>query len=223
MQRGIKGHVIVYPQKPEKVAAVLPPAISDIMNPICVIFVGSRPPTRKWLEDKAKPLVVRQQKIMDALQWLKVNNPLYADLVIDMQRIKDLPANGILPHDIQHLSQDESSSAVTARYDEGEPEFVEGASTRDIKRDRVEFHKVVITDVEGRAPANELRAAAIRHFKHKGGGYVEIPHQPKPVNEFYNPALFPMTYPTLFPYGVGGCEDKIRKRAISLKRHVRHL
>ena len=34
------------------------------------------------------------------------------------------------------------------------------------------FQNVVITDVDGRAPANELRAAAIRHIKKKGGAYV---------------------------------------------------
>ncbi|KAG1875632.1 hypothetical protein DFJ58DRAFT_757181 [Suillus subalutaceus] len=38
------------------------------------------------------------------------------------------------------------------------------------------FGSVVVTDVDGNVSANELRAAAIRHIKNKGGGYVQLPH-----------------------------------------------
>ena len=76
--------------------------------------------------------------------------------------------------------------------------------------------------MDGHAPSNELRAAAFRHIK-KGGGYIQIPHDATPVNEFFNPNLFPMIYPTLFPYGLGGFEDRTRKTTLSMKRHVKHL
>ncbi len=62
----------------------------------------------------------------------------------------------------------------------------------------------------------------MRHIKRKGGAYIELPHDPEPVEEFYNPSLFPMMYPTLFPYGVGGLEDRSRPKPISLKCHVKH-
>jgi hypothetical protein len=61
---------------------------------------------------------------------------------------------------------------------------------------------VVITDVNGNATSNQLRAAAMRHIKQKGQGYIEIPHDPKPANQFFNLDLFPMIYPTLYPYGL---------------------
>ncbi|KAI9059154.1 hypothetical protein FKP32DRAFT_1580418, partial [Trametes sanguinea] len=223
-QRGIKGHVIVHPQRPEKLATVLPPPVKDILTPICVIFVGSERPSQEWLENKAKPLVVRRERILEALKWLKVNNPLYRDIVIDRERVDLLPENGLLPHEIQFLTSTESSDAPTARYDLND----DGADlsrpyVRNLVGDEVEFGKVVITDVDGRAPSNELRAAAIRHIKRKGGGYLAIPHAPEPVNEFCNPTLFPKIYPTLFPFGIGGLEDGTRKRPISLRRHVRHL
>ncbi|EPQ49886.1 hypothetical protein GLOTRDRAFT_51437, partial [Gloeophyllum trabeum ATCC 11539] len=85
------------------------------------------------------------------------------------------------------------------------------------------FQNVIVTDVNGNAPSNELRAAALRHVKKKGGSYIEIPHDPQPVNEFFNPSLFPMMYPTLFPYGIGGFEDKRRSTPLSLEKHVKHL
>ena len=51
----------------------------------------------------------------------------------------------------------------------------------------------------------------------------EIPHDSKPMNEFFNPALFPMIYPTLYPYGLGGFEDSYHEVRVSLERHVKHL
>ena len=81
----------------------------------------------------------------------------------------------------------------------------------------------MVTDVDGSASSNQLHAAAMRHVKEKGGGYIEVPHDSKPVNEFFNPALFPMIYPTLYPYGSGSFEDSCRGVCVSLKRHVKHL
>ena len=87
---------------------------------------------------------------------------------------------------------------------------------------KIEFSNVVITDIDARAPAKDLKAAALRHFK-QGGGFLAVPHGPTPVNEFFDPSLFPMLYPTLFPYGIGGTEDKRRTVAISLENHVKHF
>ena len=86
----------------------------------------------------------------------------------------------------------------------------------------VPFQNVVITDVTGHSPAHELQAAAFRHVK-QGGGYIQIPHDSTPVNEFFNPHLFPMIYPTLFPYGIGGFENCQRRISLSMKQHVKHL
>ncbi|OSD06277.1 hypothetical protein PYCCODRAFT_1442534 [Trametes coccinea BRFM310] len=178
-QRGLKGHVIVHPQRPEKLVSVLPPSLGDILTPIYVIF-----------------------RILDVLRWLNSHNPLLHHLV--------LPQNDLLPHDVH-------TKATMARYDVDHTPSDDVPTNRNISSDPVKFRKVVITDVDGRASSNELRAAAIRHIKNKGGGYLEIPHQPKPVNEFCNPDLFTMIYPTLFPYGVGGCEDRGCTRPLSLR------
>lgn len=56
MQRELCGHVIVYPQKPEIVAKKLPPGIEDIVTPMCVLFIGSKPLTWEWLNKNAKLL-----------------------------------------------------------------------------------------------------------------------------------------------------------------------
>ena len=71
----------------------------------------------------------------------------------------------------------------------------------------IPFENVLITDIDAHAPANELHAAAVQHIKKKGGAYIQVPHDAKPVNEFCNTDLFPMIYPTLFPYGLGGFKN----------------
>jgi len=73
-QRGINGHIIIYPQRPEGITNVLPPTVADIITPICVIFVGLCPLTCAWLEEKAKPLIACKEKVHAALVWLKKHN-----------------------------------------------------------------------------------------------------------------------------------------------------
>ena len=60
-------------------------------------------------------------------------------------------------------------------------------------------------------------------MKRKGGGFLQVPHDEKPANEFYSPDLLPLTYPTLFPYGIGGFEDFQRTTALSFKRQVKYF
>ena len=81
----------------------------------------------------------------------------------------------------------------------------------------VPFQNIVLTDVDGDAPFNVLRMAAICHIKSKSGSYIKLPHNWQPVNEFCNPELFPMIYLCLFPYGIGGSEDPRRCSKLALK------
>lgn len=48
-QCGVKGHLIIFLSYPEQLIKVLPPSMDDVLTPICVIFVGSAPPTNEWL------------------------------------------------------------------------------------------------------------------------------------------------------------------------------
>jgi hypothetical protein len=219
-QRGMKGHIIIYPQQPDKLLTVLPPSVEDVITPICVLFVGSSPPSQQWLKEHAKPLAVRREKVRSALVWLKQHNPHYKDVVIDHSMLDALESEQILPFHIERVLRNDGQDMLTSTYDPSTSVEAD-LSAPSILPDSP-FQSVVITDVDGHAPANELRAAAVRHMKRRGG-YVEIPHGPQPVNEFCNPQLFPMIYPTLFPYGIGGFEDSRRRSALSLKRHVKHL
>lgn len=113
-QRGFKKHVIVYPQRPEALATVLPSSLEEILMPICIMFVGSSRPTKQWLEQKAKPLAVRRERIRAALLWLKEHNPFYSEVVIDEGAIQQLPHDGILPYEIQCIQPNEGQDALTS-------------------------------------------------------------------------------------------------------------
>ncbi|KAJ3738127.1 hypothetical protein EV360DRAFT_58404, partial [Lentinula raphanica] len=215
-QRGIKGNIIIYPQKVSQVASVLPPNLEELAAPICVVFVGSHRPSNEWLRKHAKPLAVRPGRVMKALVWLKHHNPLYRDIRINTDLLQSLPENYVLPVHVEHVQPNSALDSVTSGYT---PELHNPSShTVSPQEDSTSFDsKVVIMDVDGSATSSQMRAAAVRHV-HNNGGFIQFPHDAEPVNEFMNPALFPMIYPTLFPYGMGGFENHRRSHRVSLKR-----
>jgi len=226
-QRGLKGHVIIYPQRPEQLLSVLPPTVDNVCTPICVVFVGSHKPSQDWLRSQAKPLLVRREKVRAALMWLKTHNPLYHKVQIDLDVLATFPDNDILPVHVETVNTTQELETLTSRYDLGtvDPtqinQYSEESTEENVSNKSV-FDSIVVTDVDGDATSNQMRAAAMRHMKSKSGAYLEIPHAEKPVNEFHNPELFPMTYPTLFPYGTGGFESLERRCTVSFKRQIKH-
>lgn len=224
-QRGIKGHVIVFPQNPDSLATILPPSSSEVEQYLCVVFIGSRRPDDVWVNEKAKPLAVRREKVRQALMWLKENNTLYKEVIIDQDRIGALPVQGTAPYQFEfHAVQGAKTPNTTSTYDPvheepGIPPSRDGEQTNN----EIVFQNVVISDVDGDSSASVLKAAAIRHLRSKKTGFIEVPHGEDPINEFYNPSLFPKIAPTLFPYGIGGLEDTVRSSPIPMDAHVRHL
>ena len=67
LQKGMKGHVIIYPQNVDVVAKKLPPSIQDIVTPICVLFVGASGPLKEWLQKNARLLTVRADRVRATL------------------------------------------------------------------------------------------------------------------------------------------------------------
>lgn len=48
-QCAMRGHIIVFPQQPKYVIDLLPPSLDEISSYVCVVFMGSHPPTLEWL------------------------------------------------------------------------------------------------------------------------------------------------------------------------------
>ncbi|KAJ7486257.1 hypothetical protein B0H11DRAFT_1649045, partial [Mycena galericulata] len=221
VQRGFKGHIIVYPQRPSALATTLPPSIEEITTPICVVFVGSNPPTLEWIREKARPLIVRKERVLKALEWLSIHNHLYKDVFIDRTVFDGHGDIVHVPFHVEHIIPSDGIEATTSSYatthqftEPPEPLVTHPASETS--------HSVVVTDVKGHESSAKLRDAAARHLKKPGSNYIGIPHDPLPVNEFNNPDLLPLIYPTLFPYGIGGPEDKTRRTQFGFESHIKH-
>ncbi|PPQ88149.1 hypothetical protein CVT24_000244, partial [Panaeolus cyanescens] len=160
-QKALKGNVIVFPQSPSNVARCLPMPPADIAKQVCVVFIGSSNPSEEWLLSKAKPLVVRADKVRVALQWLKDHNPLYRHIQIDYQLFQTLPAESVIPVDVHRYDNIVSFVNLTSTYDASsnvrtEPELFE---------ENVEFEKICIPEgVDISTPA-KMRAEAGVHLK----------------------------------------------------------
>ncbi|KAF5335803.1 hypothetical protein D9611_009612 [Ephemerocybe angulata] len=215
-QRALRGNIITFPQRPDFLPPLLPPSIDDILERICVVFIGSKLPDPSWFLTHAKPLLVRSNKVRTALEWLKKNNPLYSEVQINEDCLRALPTDTLLPFHYDNVPEDTRRDAATSRYESnlGSPEASDG---------EICFSSIVVSNVGREASSRELRAAALRHLKAKRGAALSMPHDDCFANEFDNPDLFPSLYPTLFPYGSGGFEDPRRQYAVSFASHVQHV
>ncbi|KAJ7723184.1 hypothetical protein DFH07DRAFT_759635 [Mycena maculata] len=228
IQCGIRGHIIVYSQHPSAIACTLPSSLDDVLIPICVIFVGSKPPTAEWLQKKARPLIVQQERVMNALIWLQKNHHLYKDVVISGKVFEDQPTEFVPPFHIQHIVLNTALDATTSDYVPAIDTHIplDPLDLSDITCPPISdlpFQSVVGADVDPHAPSHTLRSAALKHMQCPGSNYIETPHDPLPVNEFRNLDLFPMMYPALFPYGIGKSENLNRQTRFSFKSHIKHL
>ncbi|TFK65635.1 hypothetical protein BDN72DRAFT_773071, partial [Pluteus cervinus] len=222
-QRGLRGHIIVYPQRPDTVLDVLPPLVDDISQPIAVIFVGNQRPSDEWLRLHASPLFVRAERVRSALMWLQRHNHLYRDVVIDHRAIDRLPVNGIMPIELDVICDEADLEASVGGYIGVSSSGDASNVSTDIPPSTDVFQNLVIADVDVHAPAADLKAATLKHVFEKKLPFLQVPRGPNPESDFDNTYLFPNMYPTLFPYGVGGFEDGSRAVPLSAKRQAKHL
>lgn len=84
-RKHISGHITVFPNDVESLAAtILPHPLVSTLKYVHVIWTGSERPTP---QDVSKLLSVRPDVLRAALRWLQLNNPLYADIIINDEEI----------------------------------------------------------------------------------------------------------------------------------------
>lgn len=121
LQRGMRGTVSTYdlnlgdtvdmlegnmlPRRPAILASVL-----------SITFVGLGDLSKHWLRSMFR---VRRQAVLDALQWLKENNPkYYGDIVISTERLADLPEDDV-PVEVMGVVRQSDDVGVIDRESEG--------------------------------------------------------------------------------------------------------
>jgi hypothetical protein len=106
---GSNGHCVTFPQEVNEPAKIFPRLPKEIE----VLKVK-----KQGQNDTSKDFVVRRYKVQNALNFLKTNNPAFADILIDIDRINSLPIEGELSdiETIDYNPHNDLSSGCMVRF-----------------------------------------------------------------------------------------------------------
>jgi hypothetical protein len=151
------------------------------------------------------------------------------------------PEDGILPcleektiqdHDldVQKVFDDETAGFNNHPASVFREKDLEVKENDDNDIDQVMIEKMGVSDPESEKIAGRcFTAAALRNFvkNYDHGSHAEIPdlaihHAAVPVPEYDNPKLLPGMFPTLFPFGIGGFDDKTQPTPLSFQQQAQY-
>ena len=135
MHRGMAGNATLFELNTKEVVEMLkgqkmPSPVSTLASVIAITFVGSKKLPADWLK---KTFRVRRFVVYEALVWLQRNNPIYANIRIDTDRLLELPEDNV-PQELLtivrlekdgELAEKERESYISVNVDDDE---IEGKS-----------------------------------------------------------------------------------------------
>lgn len=192
-QYAYRGNVISFAQDVQEIATQLPHKVKDLNSVICIKFQQS--------SAKYHDFFIRQERVRQALQWLKVNNPLYKDIVISEENLHTFPENGYVYDDIPSVLI--PNQAQTENGTENEKEESEENMTHNIQQSGVTSN---LTPHQDEAINKCLKWASMYH---------------DPVKEKDTPGFMPSAFPTLYPYGIADINDA--RQEVKTADYFRHL
>ena len=209
----MRANAISFTNPVPKIYKVLPPSISELDEVLAFIFTGPCQPTKADIE--RTPMLVRRNRVADALNWLKLNHCDYTDLVISDKNLLQYPEHDtpvVIDYRESVLNKDKEATSVHDNEDEdgvqeGPCSFVVQGLTGD------EYSTMSI---------EAMKARALEHLM-KDGKIMFVGHSKDPLTIFKNPRMFPSMFPWLFPYGLGGLAQSRFEGKLSSSAHKRYL
>ena len=120
----MRANAISFPNPIPKVYNILPPPLEEMDEVLAFIYTGPCKPTKSDFE--RTPLLVRKNKVRDALEWLKLNHIDYFDLEISEKNLDEYPEDRPFVVVDYHQSFSNKDPESTAVY---ENENEEGTET----------------------------------------------------------------------------------------------
>ncbi|KAJ6551982.1 hypothetical protein B0H10DRAFT_1931636 [Mycena sp. CBHHK59/15] len=116
-QRAASGNVCIHPHEISTIATVLPCPMSALYDEIVVIFVTDEHEATAEMF-KRTPFLVRRGRILHVLNWLKANNRLYSDIIIDLVALAEYLADedGCVPFPMQFQSPNDTIRGQNSTY-----------------------------------------------------------------------------------------------------------
>ncbi|KAK3922291.1 ADP-dependent (S)-NAD(P)H-hydrate dehydratase [Frankliniella fusca] len=142
--------------------------------------------------------VVRMNVVLNALVWLKENNPNYFDFKIDYEKLNCLPDHGNVYSQLNSIKSDCNNNTESDNED----------------TDDYETLNLIYTDVP------DVNQPSLR--KSSDNVLVWPSIGKTPVNEFSSPGYLSMAFPHLFCYGKGDYSMPMMHK-VSLSDYIKHL
>lgn len=113
---GMAGNATLFEINTQEVVEMLegqrmPSLVATLASVIAITFVGSRKLPENWLK---KTFRVRRYVVLEALVWLRRNNPIYKDIVIDTSRLDELPEDDI-PDELWAIIRQEEDDEIVEK------------------------------------------------------------------------------------------------------------
>jgi len=221
-QRAIKGNSIAFLQDVKKVAKLLPDVDASCKY-LKVCFVGDE--TRPLPIGKLKKLLrVRKDKVRKALEFLTQHHIGFRELgiTIDYDVLDTLPDDDIPENILENISR---SSDTSASAKESSSYVPQEPGNNINNSEHIPVDRSCVLDIDSTlVDPEELLIGASKALlsddeDESNDHEIHIEHNPDPVSSYNNPSFWTLAFPTLFPYGIGGCDDQ----TISLKAWTKHL
>lgn len=195
-----------------KIYTVLSP-LRDMDDIVAFIFTGPNPPAQD--DYNCTPLLVRCKRVLEALEWLKLNHHDYADLGILYSNLKEYPEH-VPPVvvDYQHKHSNKYFEMTSVHDMESEDGTRTGICP-------LTFHGIT-SEQYLNASTEILKAVTMLHLTNVQK-FIAIGHAEYPESIWKNTGLCPQMFPWLFPYGISGIGDQCQKGVILDATHKRHL
>ena len=214
---GHKGHVCTVAQNLGEFCNEFPRKVADLSVVIVKKKVSDAAPTHADFK-------VNREKVQNWLKWLKENHRSYRNITIDASSLQDLPEEDNVASQLFSYVE-EATDASEAQDVEMEdapttqrgPEQG-GASGNDAELERVFIPTRLIGDPR-KSEEEDIRDTVLGTRENP----LSYPAAGAPLSEFTTPHLQAMTFPTLFPYGVGDVTFGDRLYPVTLTDSNKHL